>query len=380
MSLRLSILDLAPIGPGQTARESFAASVELARAAERLGYRRVWYAEHHNMASIASSATSVLIGHVADHTTSIRLGAGGVMLPNHSPLTIAEQFGTLETLHPGRIDLGLGRAPGADGARCARCAGRHRGRRLPAGRAGAAGLPAGPVARSRAWRPCRGGTNVPLVHPRFVGLRRPAGGRLGLPYGFASHFAPAELHAAVARYRAEFRPSEQLAEPYVIVGANVVAADDTADAQEQFATVRRRFVRSMIGRRDGAPDYADEQIDAFLTSPNGRPIADMLRYTAVGTVAEVGRYLEQFAASVHADEVIVAHHGVGRRRPAALGGAHRGSGGPRHAGLAHRPARPTGRGEERLRGRGDAVRVVGHADVQVGSGRGDRPVRPRRRG
>jgi luciferase family oxidoreductase group 1 len=154
------------------------------------------------------------------------------------------------------------------------------------------------------------GTNVPLYILGSSDYGAQLAARLGLPYGFASHFAPAELHPAVARYRAEFRPSEQLAEPYVIVGANVVAADDTADAQEQFATVRRRFVRSMIGRRAGAPDYADEQIDAFLTSPNGRPIADMLRYTAVGTVAEVGSYLEQFAASVRADEVIVAHHGV----------------------------------------------------------------------
>ena len=311
MSLRLSILDLAPIGPGQTARESFAASVELARAAERLGYRRVWYAEHHNMASIASSATSVLIGHIADRTTSIRLGAGGVMLPNHSPLTIAEQFGTLETLHPGRIDLGLGRAPGADGATM---------RALRRDATSADGFPQD-VLELQGYLQGRShipgveavpgaGTNVPLYILGSSDYGAQLAARLGLPYGFASHFAPAELHAAVARYRAEFRPSEQLAEPYVIVGANAVAADDPADAQEQFATVRRRFVRSMIGRRTGAPDYADEQIDAFLTSPNGRPIADMLRYTAVGTVAEVGSYLEQFAASVRADEVIVAHHGV----------------------------------------------------------------------
>jgi luciferase family oxidoreductase group 1 len=311
MSLTLSILDLAPIGPGQTPRESFAASVELARAAERLGYRRVWYAEHHNMASIASSATSVLIGHVADHTTSIRLGAGGVMLPNHAPLTIAEQFGTLETLHPGRIDLGLGRAPGADGQtmralrRDATSAdgfpqdvlelqGYLRGRSV------VAGVQAVPGA----------GTNVPLYILGSSDYGAQLAARLGLPYGFASHFAPAELHTAVNRYRAEFRPSEQLAEPYVIVGANVVAADDPADAQQQFATVRRRFVRSMLTRRPGAPEYSDAQIDAFLASANGKPLADMLRYTAVGPVDEVRRYLEQFAESVQADEVIVAHHGV----------------------------------------------------------------------
>ena len=309
MSPTLSILDLAPVAPGGTPRESFAASVELARAAERLGYRRVWYAEHHNMASIASSATSVLIGHVADHTSTIRLGAGGVMLPNHAPLTIAEQFGTLETLHPGRIDLGLGRAPGSDQVTM-------RAMRRDAtssdtfpedvlelqgylqGRSRVPGVQAVPGA----------GTNVPLyiLGSSLFGAQLAA--RLGLPYAFASHFAPEALHAAVARYRDDFRPSEQLTQPYVIVGANVIAADDTADAQRQFATVRRRRVRSMISRQAGAVEYSDAEIDAFLTTPNGRQIADMMRYTAVGTPDEVRRFLAQFAESVQADEVIVAHH------------------------------------------------------------------------
>ena len=143
---------------------------------------------------------------------------------------------------------------------------------------------------------------------------------LGLPYAFASHFAP-RCCEAVAAYRAEFRPSEQLAEPYVIAGSNVIAADDTEDAQEQFATVRRQFVRSMIARRPGAPEYGDAQIDAFLTTSNGKQLADMLRYTAVGNVDEVRRFLEQFAASAHADEVIVAPHGsdsLARLRSAEL--------------------------------------------------------------
>jgi luciferase family oxidoreductase group 1 len=309
MPLTLSILDLAPVGPGETPRESFAASVELARAAERLGYHRVWYAEHHNMASIASSATSVLIGHVADHTSTIRLGAGGVMLPNHAPLTIAEQFGTLETLHPGRIDLGLGRAPGSDQVTM-------RAMRRDAsssdsfpqdvqelqgylqGRSRIPGVQAVPGA----------GTNVPLyiLGSSLFGAQLAAA--LGLPYAFASHFAPEALYEAVARYREEFRPSEQLAEPYVIAGANVVAADDEADAQQQFAAVRRRRVRSMISRQSGGREYSDAEIDAFLTTPNGQQIADMMRYTAVGTPDDVRRFLEQFAASVRADELIVAHH------------------------------------------------------------------------
>jgi luciferase family oxidoreductase group 1 len=309
MSLTLSILDLAPVGPDQTPRESFAASVELARAAERFGYRRVWYAEHHNMASIASSATSVLIGHVADHTSSIRLGAGGVMLPNHAPLTIAEQFGTLETLHPGRIDLGLGRAPGSDQVTM-------RAMRRDAtssdtfpedvlelqgylqGKSRIPGVQAVPGA----------GTNVPLyiLGSSLFGAQLAAA--LGLPYAFASHFAPDALHAAVARYRDEFRPSEQLAEPYVIAGANVVAADDAADAQQQFTSLRRRRVRSMISRAPGAPEYGDAEIDAFLGTPNGQQIANMMRYTGVGTAEDVRAFLEQFADSVQADELIVAHH------------------------------------------------------------------------
>jgi luciferase family oxidoreductase group 1 len=309
MELALSILDLAPVAPGETPRESFAASVELARAAERSGYRRVWYAEHHNMASIASSATSVLIGHIADRTSTIRLGAGGVMLPNHSPLTIAEQFGTLETLHPGRIDLGLGRAPGSDRVTM------HAMRRdatssdtFPQdvlelqgylqGRSRVPGVQAVPGA----------GTNVPLyiLGSSLFGAQLAA--RLGLPYAFASHFAPDALHAAVARYREEFQPSEQLAEPYVIVGANVVAADDADDAQRQFTALRRRRVRMMITRQPGAGEYSDAEIDAFLTTPNGRQLADMMRYTAVGTGEDVRRFLEEFAATSRADELIVAHH------------------------------------------------------------------------
>ena len=304
----LSILDLAPVAPGETPRESFAASVELARLAERLGSRRVWYAEHHNMEAIASSATSVLIGHIAEHTSTIRLGAGGVMLPNHSPLVIAEQFGTLETLFPGRIDLGLGRAPGSDQVtmRAMRrdatssdtfpqdvleLQGYLRGKsRVP-------GVKAVPGA----------GTDVPLyiLGSSLFGAQLAA--HLGLPYAFASHFAPDALHAAVARYREEFRPSEQLSQPYVMAGANVLAADSADDAQEQFTNVRRRRVRMFVTPRAGAPEYSDEEIDAFLETQQGRQLADMMRYTAVGTGEDVSRFLDEFAASIDADELIVGH-------------------------------------------------------------------------
>ncbi|TXN31950.1 LLM class flavin-dependent oxidoreductase [Lacisediminihabitans profunda] len=308
MSIPLSILDLAPIAPGHTVRESFAASVALAQTAERHGYARVWYAEHHNMPTIASSATSVLVGYIAAHTSTIRLGSGGVMLPNHSPLTIAEQFGTLAELFPDRIDLGLGRAPGSDQttARAMRRDPRASDQfpqdvlELQAylrGESIIPGVQAVPGA----------GTNVPLyiLGSSLFGAQLAAA--LGLPYAFASHFAPDALHEAIATYRRDFQPSHQLAEPHLIVAANVIAAEDGADAAHQFETTRRSRVRSMIARGPSAPDYSDDQIDAFLTTPEGRNIANMMRYTAVGTPAEIRVWLEDFAASTNADELILAH-------------------------------------------------------------------------
>src|ERR1700728_2313064 len=226
MAIPLSILDLAPIARGQTASESFAASVKLAQHAEEQGYRRIWYAEHHNMPTIASSATSVLIAHIGAQTREIRLGSGGVMLPNHAPLTIAEQFGTLEAMYPGRIDLGLGRAPGSDQNTM------YALRRDP----GSADTFPQDVLELQGY--LTGSTRVPGVDavpgkgshvPLYIlgsslfGARLAAA--LGLPYAFASHFAPADLLAALAAYREEFKPSEQLGRPYVIVGGNVIAAD-----------------------------------------------------------------------------------------------------------------------------------------------------------
>jgi luciferase family oxidoreductase group 1 len=307
-SPRLSILDLAPIAPGETVAEAFANSVALARAAERTGYRRVWYAEHHNMARIASSATSLLIGHVAGHTSTIRLGAGGVMLPNHSPLVIAEQFGTLASLHPDRIDLGLGRAPGSDQATMRAM------RRDPMsadsfpqdvrelqGYLGDESLVDGVRATPGA------GTNVPLyiLGSSMFGARLAAA--FGLPYAFASHFSPGLLHEAVALYRREFTPSAQLSEPYVIAGVNVVAAASAEAARQRFETTRRVLVRGLVTRSPGTGDYSDAEIDAFLNTPNGRQLASMLTYTAVGTPEEVGAYLTGFAAEAQADELITAH-------------------------------------------------------------------------
>ncbi len=307
MAVPLSILDLAIIGADETAADAFEASVRIARLAEARGYRRVWYAEHHNMASIASSATSVLIAHVAAHTSTIRLGAGGVMLPNHSPLTIAEQFGTLATLHPDRIDLGLGRAPGSDQAtmRAMRTDPRASDR-FPddvvelqgylSGRSRVPGVEAVPGA----------GTEVPLyvLGSSLFGARLAA--QLGLPYAFASHFAPTHLLGAVEVYRTHFQPSPQLAEPYVMAGVNVICAETDDDAESQHLTVqRRRIGRFVTPRRD----LTDEEADELLASPQGRQIAQMMHYTAAGTPATVARYLDNFAAEVGVDELITVHPG-----------------------------------------------------------------------
>ena len=310
MRVPLSILDLAPIARGQTAGDSFANSVALAQRAEELGYLRVWYAEHHNMASIASSATSVLIAHVGAQTRTIRLGSGGVMLPNHAPLLIAEQFGALAAMYPGRIDLGLGRAPGSDQNTM------YALRRDPTsadtfpqdvvelqgyltGHTRVPGVDAVPGK----------GSNVPLyiLGSSLFGARLAAA--LGLPYAFASHFAPAELDAALAVYRREFRPSGQLEQPYAIVGVNVTAADTKAAAAEQFQAVRRARAISLFSRHVGIPpqDMTDEQADELLGSAAGMHVDQMLKYAAVGTPSEVSEYLDDFRKQTEADEFITVH-------------------------------------------------------------------------
>jgi luciferase family oxidoreductase group 1 len=302
--LTLSILDLAPVRHGDTPRDSFAASVALAQLAEAAGYRRVWYAEHHNMPAIASSATSVVIAHVAAHTQRIRLGAGGVMLPNHAPLVIAEQFGTLAALHPGRIDLGLGRAPGTDRNTL------YALRRNPA----TADTFPQDVLELQAYLadeslvpgvhayPGRG-ARVPLyiLGSSMFGAKLAAA--LGLPYAFASHFAPTALHEAVAAYRREFQPSEQSERPHVIVGVNVIAADTDEQAKEQFHLAKRARVRA-LARAERR--LSNAEVDLVLASPEGAQIAEMMRYSAVGCPDAVRDYLERFAKSADADELIIA--------------------------------------------------------------------------
>ena len=301
---RISMLDLAIVGRGQRPRDAFEASVAMARSAEALGYERIWYAEHHNIGSIASAAPAVLIAHVAAHTSTIRLGAGGVMLPNHSPLVIAEQFGTLAELHPGRIDLGLGRAPGTDQVTW------HALRRDPA----AAELFPQDVVELRGYlqgeslRPGvaaqpGAGTNVPLyiLGSSLFGAELAAA--LGLPYAFASHFAPSLLQQAVALYRERFRPSDQLAEPYVIAGVSAIAAESEDEARQQLdRAIRTRVARFLARDRELTPP----EIDRLVSSPQGQQVVGMMRYSVAGTAAQVAAQLAEFGRVADADEVMLA--------------------------------------------------------------------------
>jgi luciferase family oxidoreductase group 1 len=251
----------------------------------------------------------VLIAHVAAHTESIRLGAGGVMLPNHSPLTIAEQFGTLETLHPGRIDLGLGRAPGSD---------QNTMRALRRDPMSADSFPqdvlelqgylTGPTRIEGVEATPGKGTNMPLyiLGSSLFGARLAA--QLGLPYAFASHFAPAALQDAVAIYRSEFKPSAQLDAPHVIAGVNVIAADSASEAQAMFQATKRARVSLFFG---GGREFTDDEADMILDSPQGRHMAQMMTYSAVGTPDVVIDYLDSFGKHADADELIVAHQSPG---------------------------------------------------------------------
>jgi luciferase family oxidoreductase group 1 len=304
----LSILDLAAVGPDETIAQSFAGTVELARAAERLGYERIWYAEHHNIRSIASSATAVLIAHIAAHTETIRLGAGGIMLPNHSPLVIAEQFGTLAEMHPGRIDLGLGRAPGSDTAAM---------RALRRDELSSERFPQD-VVELQGWlgdnSPVSGviaipgkGTHVPLyiLGSSLFGAQLAA--VLGLPYAFASHFAPHSLFDALQIYRENFKPSDQLAEPYAIAGVGVIAAPDKANAEAQLEVTRRARVKNLFKSASGGR-LTDEEVDQILDSPRARAVDEMLTYSAVGTGAEAAAYLADFQQKTGVDELITVHY------------------------------------------------------------------------
>jgi luciferase family oxidoreductase group 1 len=306
--LPLSILDLAPVTEGSDASRTFANTLDLARNAERLGYRRYWLAEHHNMPGIASAATAVLIGHVAGGTSTIRVGAGGIMLPNHAPLQVAEQFGTLASLYPGRIDLGLGRAPGTDQA-AARALRRYY--------ENAEEFPADVVELLRYFEPATAGQPVRAVPGAGVevevwilgsslfGARLAA--LLGLPYAFASHFAPASLAEALALYRREFRPSARLEQPHAMLALNVVAADTDDEARRLFTTQQQAFANLRRGKPELVPAplaHADD-INTYCSAIEKAGVDQALACAVVGSFESVRKGLHAFVDAHRPDELLL---------------------------------------------------------------------------
>src|SRR3954454_8409328 len=301
----LSVLDLSPIVEGGDAAHSLANTLDLARHAEQWGYRRYWLAEHHNMPGIASAATSVVIGYVANGTTSIRVGAGGIMLPNHSPLAIAEQFGTLESLYPGRIDLGLGRAPGSDGVTA-------RALRRQSLVDEAEAFPQDVLELIGYFRGIDGpvkavpgaGLSVPIWILGSSTFGAQLAAALGLPYSFASHFAPGQMMQAIEIYRAQFRPSAQLDRPHVMLGFNVFAADTDEEARLLFTSLQQAFVNLRSGRPGRLPPPA-AGFEERLGPAERAMISHALSSSAVGSPETVRRGLESFARLTRADEIII---------------------------------------------------------------------------
>ncbi len=302
----LSVLDLSPIVQGGDAREALDATLQLARAAERLGYRRFWLAEHHNMPGVASAATAVVIGHVAGGTRTIRVGAGGIMLPNHAPLVVAEQFGTLASLYPGRIDLGLGRAPGTDGvtARALRRTLESNPDEFPQDvlELMAYFEPAQPGQRVRAVPGA--GLEVPvwILGSSLFGAQLAAA--LGLPYAFASHFAPDLMMQALEIYRAQFKPSEKLSKPYAMVGLNVFAADTDEEAQ----LLRTSVMQVFLNLRRGQPTPLPPPVPGFEETlhPAERQMLDaVLSCSVVGSKETVRAGMQRFIDRVKPDELMV---------------------------------------------------------------------------
>ena len=300
---KLSVLDLAPIVEGSNAHEALMNSLDLARHAESLGYHRFWLAEHHNMPGIASAATAVVIAHVAAGTESIRVGAGGIMLPNHAPLMVAETFGTLAELHPGRIDLGLGRAPGTDQATM-RALRRYMG--------GADAFPQDVVELMGWFDPVQPGQTIQAVPgagaevevwilgSSLFGAQLAA--QLGLPYAFASHFAPGDMEGAVQIYRERFRPSKRLSKPYVMLGLNVIAAESEEEAKFLFTSILQAFANLRLGRPGKMPPPVENlQLDPMVQAG----IAQALSCSVVGGPGKVREGIKAFAERTGADELMV---------------------------------------------------------------------------
>lgn len=302
----LSILDLVPVVQGGTPGEALRRSLDLIQHAERFGYTRYWVAEHHNMTGIACSATSVVIGYLAGGTRTIRVGAGGIMLPNHSPLVIAEQFGTLASLYPGRIDLGLGRAPGTDQMTW-RALRRdpEAAERFPQDVLELQMLLDTAEEGQRIQAVPGAGTKVPLWILGSSTFGAQLAAALGLPYGFASHFAPDDLLDALQIYRAEFKPSEQQAKPYAMVGVTVVAADTDAEAVRQFTTIQQRAANMVRGIRGPAQPPIDD-IELYWSPREKAHAMRMLHVSIVGGPDRIRQGLGRLIEVTKADELMVA--------------------------------------------------------------------------
>ena len=306
-ALAVSVLDLVGMRSGESAGSAIARSVDLAQHVERLGYKRFWLAEHHAIQGLACSATAVLIGHVAGATKTIRVGSGGVMLPNHAPLVVAEQFGTLEALYPGRIDLGLGRAPGGDSNSM-----RALQRDLAQSGDDFPGLLEelqtylGLGKPGQAVRAIPGqGSNVPITLLGSSGFSAQLAGRLGLPFAFAAHFAPKYLHAAAELYHREFRASEWLKKPYMMVGVQVIAAETDAAAQRLFTTPQQRFLRLIRNQPVELLPPVDA-MEPLWTEWEHAAVESMLGAAIVGSEATVKAGLEKLVAETGASEVVIA--------------------------------------------------------------------------
>lgn len=301
-----SILELAIVSSGLSIEETFKNSVDLARKAEDMGYSRLWLAEHHNMVHVASVATSILIGHIAGHTKSIRVGSGGIMLPNHSPLIVAEQFGTLGRLYPDRIDLGLGRAPGTDqitahAIRSDRMQAVHNFEREIE-------QIQKYFSTENEWSQVRAvvaeGVGVPLYILGSSLDSAHLAAKMGLPYAFASHFATGLLHEALDIYRKEFQPSEYLAKPYTIAGVNVIAADTDDESERNFTSLIRMFLGILTGKREPLQPPM-EMTDELMMIQHNPAVREMLKYSFVGRKEAVAKQLDRFLRETGVDELMV---------------------------------------------------------------------------
>ena len=300
-----SVLDLAPVTEGSTTQQAFANSLDLARWTEQLGYTRYWLAEHHNMPGIASAATAVLIGHIAGGTSRIRVGAGGIMLPNHAPLQVAEQFGTLASLYPGRIDLGLGRAPGTD---------QPTARALRRYYEGAETFPNDvqellayfePAVPGQAVRAVPGaGLDVPVWLLGSSLFSAQLAAALGLPFAFASHFAPDQMDEALRLYRRDFKPSSRLSKPYAMLGVNVVASESDEEATRLFTTQQQSFINLRRGRPGLIPPPIDD-IETYWTSTEKFGVERALACAVVGNPQTVREGLAAFIERHQPDELMV---------------------------------------------------------------------------